>query len=182
MQQGSIISKNYAKALFKVCKAQNKLEETENNFKKFIDNFSDQFFLELKNPAISKKDLVEIVNQISQKLNISGIFADFLSVVAENRRISLIKQINQEFIKLVKIENNILEVEIISANKLSSSQEDEVKKIIANKYQDKKIEIITDVKVNILGGLQIKIGSNLIDASLKNSLFNLRQDLINAIN
>ena len=98
--------------------------------------------------------------------------------MSKNRRLGLFDDIYKEFSRLLRIEKNILEIELISSSNLDKSTIDDIKKIIAKQNPNKSIEVIETLKSDILGGLQIKIGSNLIDASLKNKLSLIEKELV----
>ncbi len=182
MPRTSPIAKNYAKALFKVAKKSNNIDKIRKELEIFNKSFTSDFAAELKNPAISRKDSVKIIKEVCSIISVSGVFVDFISVVAKNKRINLFGEINEEFNRIAKIEKNILEVEIISAQKLEDSQIANIKDVVSEQNKGKEIEIIQTVKSQILGGIQIKIGSNLIDASLRNQLERLKNQLILAVN
>jgi F-type H+-transporting ATPase subunit delta len=165
-----VVAKNYAKALFLAAKKAGNLEKVNQELDVFKKYFNADFAHELKNPTISKEDLVKIMQEIAKKLNFSNLVTDFFAVVAENKRLNLFVEIYEAFVKLVQKEQNILVAELISAHKMEISQIEEIKAIIAKKYADKKIIIAPIIKENILGGFQIKIGTNIIDASLKNQI------------
>ena len=83
-------------------------------------------------------------------------------------------------ILLIRKLRNILEVELISTEKLDKAEIEKIKASIGKQNFGKTIEIKETLKKEILGGLQIKIGSNLIDASLKNQISNIGKELIRA--
>ncbi len=178
MTQISAIAKNYAKALFCVAKSHNNVDKISAELEIFRKNFNEQFANELKNPAISKDDSVKIITQIGKKLNFSEIFLNFLANMSKNRRLGLFGDVYKEFSRLLRIEKNILEIELISSAKLDESTIEDIKKIIAKQNPNKSIEVIETLKSDILGGLQIKIGSNLIDASLRNKLSLIEKELV----
>ena len=97
--------------------------------------------------------------------------------MAKARRISGIHLIENAFSKLVKKEKNILEVEVISAHNLSSENLQESSAVLQKKYSGQKIELIPVVKKDVLGGVIIRIGSMMVDASLKRQLLALNQNL-----
>ncbi len=181
MSQTLTIAKNYSKALFSAAKSQNLVEESGQSLDKFCHALKREFASELLNPAISKKNLVDIVTKFLEKLEINSLVSNFIKLVAQNRRMSYIKEISQEFTKLVKQEGNIIEVQIISTQSLSQENLLQIKNILAKKYEDKIIEINLELKKDILGGFQVKIGSDLIDNSLKNQLRNMQNDLMKEI-
>ncbi len=178
MTQISAIAKNYAKALFCVAKSNNNIDKIAAELEVFKKNFSAKFANELKNPAISKDDSVKIITEIGKKLNFSEILLNFLANMSKNRRLGLFDEVYEEFAKFLRVEKNILEIELISSEKLDKSTVEEVKKIIAKQNPNKSIEAKETLKSDILGGLQIRIGSNLIDASLRNKLALIEKELI----
>jgi F-type H+-transporting ATPase subunit delta len=182
MHKPSLVSKNYAKALFNIAKESKKIDEIASDLEKFAQNFSSEFILELNNPAISTADLLKVIALVNDKIGISGLAADFLNVVFKNRKISYLNDIHQEFAKLAKEHNNILQIEVISASELTQESLAKIKDAISKKYSEKKIEILQTVKSQILGGIQVKIGSNLIDASIKSQLDQIENELITTIN
>jgi F-type H+-transporting ATPase subunit delta len=167
------ITKNYAKALFVSAKAKNALDKTAEELENFAKNFKADFVRELKNPAISKKDLVEIMKENCQKFSLSKILTNFLLVLAENRRLSLFSSIKEEFEAYLREHKNILEIEIITAKKAGEKQLDEIKGLVAKKYPKKTISIISKIDEKILGGFEVRIGSQLIDATTKTQLTKL---------
>ncbi len=182
MQNQSLVSKNYAKALFKLAKKAGQIDEIVTDLEKFAKNFTTEFSAELNNPAISTADLVKIVAIVNEKIGIDGLASDFLNVLFRNRKVSCFNYIHSEFTKLVKEERNILPVELISTKKIGDENIEKIKSILSKQNKGKEIEISQTLKAQILGGIQIKIGSNLIDASLKSQLDQLENELIGAIN
>jgi F-type H+-transporting ATPase subunit delta len=102
---------------------------------------------------------------------------NFLKIIIQNRRISLISDISSRFTEFFKKDKNIVTAKIYVVNKISDQYIDKIKSKIAKKYQDKKIEVEQIIKKDILGGVVIRIGSELIDSSLKNSLQKLKSEL-----
>lgn len=182
MHSKSLISRNYAKAIFKLAKEDKQIDKVSGDLQKFADNFTEEFASELNNPAISSSDLTKIIELINQKIGISGLASDFLNVVFKNRKAAYFKEIHKQFVNLVKEDNNILQVEVISASELSQDNLNDLKTIVSKQAKGKEIEISQTMKAQILGGIQIKIGSNLIDASLKSQLEDLQNELIGTIN
>lgn len=182
MLRVSPLAKNYAKALFDLGLKSNALDKISSEVEIFNKNFSTSFARELKNPAISKADSVKIINGITQKLGFSKTSSDFFAVISENKRLALFPEIYAEFNSLLKLKNNILDVELISSTKLDNATVESIKAIVGKKYAGKKIEVKEVIKQEILGGLQIKIGSDLFDASLKNQIASLERELLKAIN
>ncbi len=182
MPRVSVTAKNYSKALFAAAKKTNSITQVVNELEMFKQNFSTSFAHELKNPVISKNDLVKIINEVTKKFSLGNITSNFFASVVRNRRLNLFPEIYEEFLRLVKQEQNVLEVEVITAVRSKKTQLDRVKILVEQKYPGKTVAIRETVKEKILGGFQVKIGSEVIDASLANQLANLNKELLSAIN
>ncbi|MDX2082457.1 MAG: ATP synthase F1 subunit delta [Rickettsiales bacterium] len=181
MPRASVIAKNYAKALFVATKKNNSLDKIALELEEFRKNFNSSFAHELQNPVISKSELELVMEEITKKLALSKITCDFFMAVARNRRLSMFPEIHSEFCHLVKKYKNILEVEVIFASKPSKSHFEQIKSLVEKRHVGKIIEIKETFNAKILGGFQVKIGSDIIDVSLKNQLFNLEKQLNEAI-
>lgn len=177
MPRASVIAKNYAKALFTAARKSNALDQVAAELEEFRKNFSSSFAHELQNPVISKTDLERVMEEITQKLALNKINHDFFLAVARNRRLSMFPEIYAEFCHLIKKQKNVLEVEVIFASKPSQTQFDQIKTLVERKHSGKVVEIKETFNAKILGGFQVKIGSSVIDVSLKNQLSSLEKQL-----
>lgn len=182
MPRVSVIAKNYAKALFVAAKKSNTVDKVSAELETFKQNFSTSFAHELKNPVIAKNDLVRIINEVTKKFALGALTSNFFASIVRNRRLNLFPEIYEEFSRLVKLQKNILEVEVIVAAKSDADQLARIKDLVAKSYPDKTISIKETVKEKILGGFQVKIGSEVIDASLKNQLDTLGKACLAAAN
>ena len=182
MPRISVVAKNYAKALLAAAKKNNSLDKIFSELDNFKQNFSTSFANELKNPVIAKKDLVRIISEVTKKFGFSPLTSNFFASIVRNRRLNLFPEIYEEFSRLVKQQKNILEVEVIAAVKPQKVHLERVKTLVEKKYSGKTVVIRETVQEKILGGIQIKIGSEVIDASLKNQLESLKKQCLAAIN
>lgn len=180
MPRISVIAKNYAKTLFLVAKKNNEIGIVSNELNIFKENFSSNFAYELKNPVISKTDLVKIINEVTKKFKLGNLTSNFFASVVKNRRLNLFPEIHAEFIRMSNEYQNILEIEVITST--ISVDLSNVKKHLEKINPNKKIIIKHIITPKILGGVQIKIGSNLIDASLKNQIEQIKKECLTAIN
>jgi F-type H+-transporting ATPase subunit delta len=171
------IAKKYAFAALALAKDNNLIDQFLIDLQKFSAIFSAAVSKELSNPTIPKSDLIIIIAELGQRLSLSDKVIDFLKVIATARRILFIKEIEQNFIRLAKKEKNIIEADVISAIQLNDELLQEVKIILQKKYINFTIEVTQTIKKDILGGLIIKIGSNMIDASLKKQILALKNEL-----
>lgn len=182
MPRVSVVAKNYAKALLVAARKSNTVDKVAAELEVFKQNFSTSFAHELKNPVIAKNDLVRIISEVTKKFGLGALTSNFFASIVRNRRLNLFPEIYEEFSRLVKQQNNVLEVEVISAVKPQQVHIDRVKGLIEKKYPGKTVAIKETVEKKILGGFQVKIGSEVIDASLKNQLETLKKECLAAVN
>lgn len=171
------VSYRYARALLELAEAEGKkdivMEDLEYITKVF--SLSDELKSIVKNPVFNLwkkknifKDLFE--NKVD-KLTLS-----FLLLLIDKKRASLIEGVAYQYKKLYYISKNMLEVEITSAISL----DDEMKNRIIKKLTDMtSMKIVPNFKIDdkIKGGIIVRIGDWVYDASISNMLSNLYEKL-----
>lgn len=175
----SEVSRRYSKALFKIASKENsekkiydevnELLEVINSDKKFIKIFS--------SPLLSSKTQLKIIDNMfshndKKKLNVSKSVLAFLKVLANNGRLKILLNSLYSFKFLVKSMHKEVNVNIITATPLSEENLKKIQSILLKKT-DKKINVISNVDKNIIGGIILQSGSNLIDASIRNKILKL---------
>ena len=179
MPRVSVIAKTYAKTLFLASKNNNSIDKISDELEVFRKNFSNSFAHELKNPVISKNDMIKIINEVTSRFKLGNLTSNFFASIVKNRRLNLFPEIHEEFNRMVRDYKKILEIEVVSTVGLNIEN---IKILLEKSYPDKKILLKHTLSPKILGGLQIKIGSKVIDASLKNHLEQIQKECLLAIN
>ncbi len=106
------------------------------------------------------------------------IIKNFIILLDKNNKLSVIDKIIEEFEKIHNTENQIIDVETITATEMNDTQKKDVKKFILEKTNSKTINITHNISKKILGGIIIKYGDRIIDSSIKNKLNNLKIELL----
>lgn len=181
MSIASEVVGKYAKAALDIAAKNNITDKFLSDLQLFCDNISVSFLHELSNPTIAKKDLVRVVDEISGKLQLNEKTKQFLSIIAEARRIKLLYQIRDQFAALVKQSKKILTVKLLVSESLETAQIQQIRRMLERKYPGNVLEIKQVIDPDILGGLVIKIDSFVIDASLKNQLSRIAEELKSAV-
>ena len=182
MPRVSVVAKNYAKALFLAARKSNIIDRVSGELDVFKQNFSTSFAHELKNPVIAKNDLALIIKEVTEKFGLGALTSNFFASIVRNRRLNLFPEIYEEYSRLTKQFKNILEVEVITVVRIQKDHLDKIKLLVAKKYPGKTIAIREVLREKILGGFQVRVGSEVIDASLKNQLEKLGKQCIAAVN
>ncbi len=161
----------YSKALLELSKEQEALDEVQKEIiqvKSILDNNKD-FSRTLESPVLSRNQQRIIVSKVFEKTSISELVSNFFTVVCLNRRSNLISKICEHFIEMYLKSMGVLKAEIISSELLEKKE----LKILENKIEESsgsKINLITTVDPSILGGYILKIGSLMLDGSVRSKL------------
>ena len=99
---------------------------------------------------------------------------NFVKILKDNGDLEIYDQIEQEYLKLERQEKGIKEAEITTAGDV------QIKKELLeylNEYAGKKVEIKNKIDQSLIGGVVIRVDDTLMDASIKNSLNNLKETI-----
>ena len=154
------------------------LEEVHEEIKKIkllIDK-NDDFKRIIESPMLSRSEIKDLVTDILKNMYISNLLVNFFSVVCLNRRSYLIGKICNHFLEMYIINKGILTAELVSANALGEKNLKLVKKNIQKKAGS-EINLITKVDPSILGGYVLKIGSLMLDGSIRSKLQSLKTSM-----
>ena len=126
----------------------------------------------LLNPSLDKDTQHNAISAIAKKAKLSPLTAKFLGVLVANRRLANLEKIATTFGKLLSEYRGEIEAQVISAEKMTKAQEEALKQQLKkNLGQDISFEV--EVDPELLGGLKVKVGSKVIDSSIKTKLENL---------
>jgi F-type H+-transporting ATPase subunit delta len=173
------IAQVYARALFEVAVEQDSLDEIHEQLNAFADAMHEnreltRFFFSPYFSVEEKKDgLKRTVTDADPA------FANFLQALIERHRMPVIFRIRNDFEVLWDDARKLLPVRITSAVTLDA---DTVKQLgdRIGQQTGKQTEISTDVDPDILGGVVLRVGNVILDASIKNRLEQLRQQVAQA--
>ena len=165
----------YAAALFELAKDQRQLPEVERDiggFQAMLDESEDLRRL-VRSPVISAEDQARALSALLGKAQIGGLTANFFALIARNRRLFAAADMIKGFRALLARERGEVSADVISAHPLTPEQmtllSDSLKAQVG-----KNVKIATRVDPNLLGGLIVKVGSRMIDSSLRTKLDNLK--------
>ncbi len=173
------IAEVYARALFEVAQDQDKLDEVHEQLGEFaeaIDENRDmaRFFF---SPYFSTQEKKEGLEKTVQGAD--EVVMNFLEALVERHRMPVIFRIRDRFHKMWEEENKLLSVEVTSAIELDKKTVDEIGKSIGEQV-DRKIELSSKVDPDILGGVVLRVGNFILDASIRHRLEQLRKQVARA--
>ena len=165
----------YAAALFELAKEQKQLDQVERDVAAFLAmlEVSADLVRLVRSPVISAQAQARALEAILAKAGISGFTGNFLKLIVRNRRLFAVADMLKAFQSLLARERGEVSADVASAHALSPEQmqvlSDSLKTSIG-----KNVQIRTRVDPNLLGGLIVKVGSKMIDSSLRTKLNNLK--------
>jgi F-type H+-transporting ATPase subunit delta len=173
------IARVYGDALFDVAKEADKLDEVHEELGQFVDALGENRELQifLFSPYFSSAEKREGIAKVIE----GGVeeLVNFLELLAEKHRMPAIFRIGRHFDEKWAEENRRLEVRLTSAVPLDKSVVEHVGKEIERKT-NKQIDLDSEVDEDILGGLVLRVGNMVLDASLRSKLERLRKEVAQA--
>ncbi len=135
---------------------------------------TDKFETILKSPLLNKKKQIEVASKLfsekkERKIQVSKDLLGLIMLLARNSRLNILVEVLKRFIELHTSENKEIKVNVSSVVKINDHLENQLKEILS-KNGKMKVKIINLIDKDLLGGLIIQIGSNLIDTSLRTRL------------
>ena len=170
-----MIPLEYAKAIFEIAEEEHKVDLFNEYFVSINTTLNSEFIDLLKAPTIEKSKKKEIVKNVYK--SIDNTFVNFLVVLVDNNRIEYFSDIGHQYRKLVRLNKNIVRIDIISAKELNSKQMKNVVEALKSKYIGKEMEIKNFVNPALIGGIQVIANGESIDISLKSTLERLKESL-----
>ena len=173
------VARVYAEALFEAAKDSDKLDVIKEQLDQFTDEIAENRDLQMFffSPYFSSQEKREGIASAIEGAEAE--LVNFLELLAEKHRMPAIFRIRQAFDELWAKENKRLEVTLTSAVPLDQEVVDRVADEIA-RQTDRKIDVSTNVDDAIIGGLVLRVGNMVLDASLRSKLEKLRKEVAKA--
>jgi F-type H+-transporting ATPase subunit delta len=165
----------YASALFELAAEEKATEEIGrqlNIFQSAIDQ-SDDLRRVVRSPVFSAADQVAAMTAVAGQLGIGGTALNFLKLAAKNRRLSALPDMVKAYATLLATSKGEIAGEVTSAEPLSDAQLNDLKAALKSSL-GRDVALSTRVDSSILGGLIVKVGSRMMDNSLKTKLQSLK--------
>jgi ATP synthase F1 delta subunit len=170
------IAEVYSRSLFEVAQEHDVLDRVHDELDEFTDALDENrdlqvFFFSPYFSAEEKKEGIEkAVSDADER------FLHFLELLAERHRLPAIFRIRREYDRMWAEENKLLPVSVTSAVKLDEQIVSDIGKRIGEQT-GRRIELSSTVDPDIVGGLVLRVGNMIMDASLKARLERLRKQV-----
>jgi F-type H+-transporting ATPase subunit delta len=161
----------YANALFELALEQDAVDTTKVNLDRFdalVAEVADLARL-LRSPVISADDQARALSAVLDGAGIDGLAANFLKLVATNRRLFAALDMVQAYRALVARHRGEVTAEVTMADRPSEAQLAAIKDALTA-VTKKDVQVKVHIDPSIIGGLVVKLGSRMVDSSLRTKL------------
>jgi F-type H+-transporting ATPase subunit delta len=166
----------YARSLFEVAKEQKKLDLVRDQLGEFASALDETRELQVFffSPYFSTKEKQDGLDKA-----VSGadpVVVNFLKLLIENHRMPVIFRVKRAYDELWEAENQLLPVRVTSAVELDDKTVKQLRERIAEQT-GRKVDFSSEVDPDILGGIVVRVGNSVLDASIRNRLEQLRKQV-----
>jgi F-type H+-transporting ATPase subunit delta len=165
----------YSSALFELAAEENsadRIGEQLQAFEAAIEE-SDELKGLVRSPVYSSDDQIAAIEALAARTGMNGTALNFLKLAAKNRRLSALPDMIRGYAALLNQSKGEIAGEVVSAEPLTAQQLNDLKAALKSSLGS-DVALSTRVDSAILGGLIVKVGSRMMDNSLKTKLQNLK--------
>ena len=171
------IAEVYARALFEAANEAGALDRVHDELGQFADALDEDRNLQmfLFSPYFSSEEKKDGIGRIVSDADERTV--NFLELLAERHRMPAIFRVRRDFDALWAEENKLLPVSVTSAVQLDDALVSDIGKRI-EEQAGRRVELSSSVDPDLLGGLVVRVGNMVLDASLRNRLERLRKQVV----
>ena len=169
----------YARSLFEVARDQGKLDEVREQLGQFADAMHDDRDLQVFffSPYFSTQEKDDGLDRAVSGADPTVV--NFLKLLIENHRMPVIFRVRRAYEELWEQENRLLPVQVTSAVALDPATVKQIGDRIAEQT-GQRVDLSATVEPDILGGIVVRVGNQVLDASVRNRLEQLRKQVARA--
>lgn len=169
-------AKRYAQALFELAQQQRAAEAWQGELNDIARALSDETIASfLESPRAKTEDKMRIVSRVTAGRD--PMIAKFVGLLTERQGLGLIRQIVEEYGELLNQAMGRVKARVTSATAMTSAQERKLRETLGSALQ-KEIVLETQQDPDIIGGLVVRVGDQIIDGSVRTKLATMKQRLV----
>jgi len=169
------LAERYAAALFDLADERRILDEVANNLRELRAMLyaSSEFLRLIRSPILSREQQAKAIGMVAERAGLSPLVRDFLAVVARNRRLFAVPAMIEAFLAKLAARRGEVTAEVFAAQPLSEAQlaalNEQLRRSIGS-----RVSVDVHVDPGLIGGLVLKLGSRMVDGSIKSKLQRLQ--------
>lgn len=169
------IAGRYAQAVFDIVREEGGLDDLARQTDDLGAALADSADLRslISSPLYTRDDQARAIGALAQKMGFSTVLANTLQLMARNRRLFVLPQLVRQLQARIAEERGEVTAEVTSAVALTDDQQMRLRDTLARK-SGKKVKLNTRVDDTLIGGMIVKLGSQMIDSSVRSKLASLQ--------
>jgi F-type H+-transporting ATPase subunit delta len=169
-------ARRYAEAAFEIAERDDSMEAWLAAFAVAEERLTDPAVMRLlSNPSIPVASRVEALEKITADV-VAGPQRNLLALMVRRGRFELLPGVIREFARQYRLREGIVQATVTSARELDSSELEALQRRLID-ATGSHIELRQEVDAGLLGGVQVRVGDQLIDGSVRGRLERLRTEL-----
>ena len=175
------IKNSYSQALFELASENNLIDDIEKQASSILELIRNSIdFRDLiKDPTNKIEDQLKIINKISDQFKFNELVKKFLGFIIFKRRFFYVEKILKDFLTICSNSRGEIQAELSAAKELNEIEINNIKNELSNTFGS-NIKLNQKYDPSLIGGLIIKVGSTMIDTSIKNKLQQIEKKMIEA--
>lgn len=177
---GNIVARRYARALFSLGKEQGDAELTAygKNLTGLVEALKESPQLDriFRNPVFKVEEKKAVLDAILSKIKPKQMVTNFCHLLADNNRLGFLADIQAYYAQLLDEHQGVSRGEVVTAIDLDKALKDTLKKSLEEKV-NRQLVLDYAVDPSILGGLVLKVGDRIMDASLRAQLVAMKETI-----
>lgn len=180
---GNVVATRYASSLIDVAMQAAALEAVQKDMVSLETGLINSVELQsfIKSPVYGADRQKAAMVELARASKFHAITANFLCVLAENRRLNMLLSVIHAFSRELAKRQGQLDAYVKTAHPMSAEQEQQLAQVLAERT-GQAVRLFVEVDQRLLGGLVVTIGSQMIDDSLQSKLSRLKQAMISNSN
>jgi F-type H+-transporting ATPase subunit delta len=169
------IAARYATAVYDIAKESKSIKAIEADIDALQSAMadSDDFRALIHSPIYTRDQQAAAISAIAKKMKLSGTMANALALMAQKRRLFVLPQLVAKLRDVIAAEKGEVTAEVVSAKALTKAQADKLAKTL-KASTGKTVTLNASVDESLIGGLIVKVGSRMIDTSIRSKLNSLQ--------
>ena len=166
----------YALALFELAQEQRSTDQVAKDLKEFLDLMGQSPDLArfVRSPVFTADEQVKALSDILARAGVSQLTANFLKLVAAKRRLFALEAMVKDFVALNDNAKGLVRARVTVATEISQSQWADLERTLSDMSGGKQVAMDVFIDRSIIGGMVVKLGSRMIDGSVRTKLNTLR--------
>lgn len=172
------IAERYATAVFEIAKADKSLDTLERDVDSLDTALKESRELRdvIRSPIYSREDKDRAMDALGQKMGLSDTLRNTLRLMASKRRLFVVPVMIEQLRDKIADERGIVHADVRAARPLTDAQRDQLAETLKSSVgKDVKMNVAVDE--SLIGGLVVKVGSKMIDTSIRSKLMSLQNTM-----